>query len=535
MTRKEANRAVGYVRVSSEEQVENHSLAAQTHEIERFCEREGHHLLRIYADEGVSAHTEKIDARPQLSALLGAARRGDVDVVVVHTLDRWSRNVGVQRQALQVLGECNVGFASVAEDIDFTTPAGKLMLTMIGGVSEFFSDQLGVHVSKARGECARQGLSSGPVPFGYLARGADEPAEIVPPEAAAVSRAFEMKLAGKSNGEIANWLTDQGFRTRTGRLFTAHAVKDMLKCRFYAGEVKWREEYHCGRHEPIVSKSTFDLVRSRRTPRGPHRRTAGRSRGLLLGRLMCGRCGSRLHGDRGRNGRPMYREQHGRPCQTNRRAFMAEKLDSQVEDIFRAIQLPDSTLCQIADRATRNNAKGAVSLLESRRRLARAYGDGAFTEREYDARLAALDAEILAANEDAPVRHADVIDLLKDLPTLWSEATPEERRSLLEPLFAQAYVDVRSRRLTAVVPSAGLTAVLKVAVERTDDCTALVLRPDELAAQNVGTGGDAGESNSRSSKVQLRVVLQAFPPVGVSSRRSGGGARGRRDQPMNLR
>ncbi len=63
MTRKEANRAVGYLRVSSEEQVENHSLAAQTHEIERFCEREGHHLLRIYADEGVSAHTEKIDAR----------------------------------------------------------------------------------------------------------------------------------------------------------------------------------------------------------------------------------------------------------------------------------------------------------------------------------------------------------------------------------------------------------------------------------------------------------------------------------------
>ena len=242
----------------------------------------------------------------------------------------------------------------------------------------------------------------------------------------------------------------------------------MLKCRFYAGEVKWREEYHCGRHEPIVS-------------------------------------------------------------------FMAEKLDSQIEDIFRAIQLPDSTLCQIADRATRNNAKGAVSLLERRRRLARAYGDGAFTEREYDARLASLGAEILAANEDAPVRHADVIDLLKDLPTLWSEATPEERRSLLEPLFAQAYVDIRSRRLTAVVPSTGLTAVLKVAVERTDDCTALVLRPDELAAQNVGTGGDAGESNSRSSESRHRVVLQAFPPVGVSFRRFAGGGQIRWNQPMNLR
>ena len=60
--------------------------------------------MRIYADEGVSAHTEKIEKRPQLMALLEGARRGEFDVVIVHTIDRWSRNVGVQRQALQQLG-----------------------------------------------------------------------------------------------------------------------------------------------------------------------------------------------------------------------------------------------------------------------------------------------------------------------------------------------------------------------------------------------------------------------------------------------
>ena len=61
----EAPRAVGYLRVSSEEQVENHSLAAQRHEIERFCQRAGYRLIAFYADEGVSAHTEKVEARPQ--------------------------------------------------------------------------------------------------------------------------------------------------------------------------------------------------------------------------------------------------------------------------------------------------------------------------------------------------------------------------------------------------------------------------------------------------------------------------------------
>jgi len=43
-----------------------------------------------------------------------------------------------------------VGFVSLTENIDFSTPSGKLMLTMIGGFSEFFSDQLAVHVIKAQ-------------------------------------------------------------------------------------------------------------------------------------------------------------------------------------------------------------------------------------------------------------------------------------------------------------------------------------------------------------------------------------------------
>ena len=65
-------------------------------------------------------------------------------------LDRWARNVGVQRQALQRLGDAKVSFASATEDFDFTSPDGRLFLTMIGGVAEFFSDKRGVHVSKSQ-------------------------------------------------------------------------------------------------------------------------------------------------------------------------------------------------------------------------------------------------------------------------------------------------------------------------------------------------------------------------------------------------
>ena len=161
-------RSAGYVRVSDESQVEGHSLDAQRNEITRWCKQNDYELVRIYSEEGRSAHTERIDRRGELVALLRAAEAGDFDVVVVHNIDRWSRNVGVQRQALQRLGDAKVGFASVREDIDFTTPAGRLLLTMIGGVAEFFSDQLGFHISKAQRQRAESGLPVGPVPFGSI-------------------------------------------------------------------------------------------------------------------------------------------------------------------------------------------------------------------------------------------------------------------------------------------------------------------------------------------------------------------------------
>ena len=73
-------------------------------------------------------------------ALLQDAKAGQFDIVVVHMIDRWARNMMVQSHALQLLGEYNVGFASVMEDFDRTTPSGKLMLSTMGAYAEFCSD-----------------------------------------------------------------------------------------------------------------------------------------------------------------------------------------------------------------------------------------------------------------------------------------------------------------------------------------------------------------------------------------------------------
>ena len=95
--------------------------------------------------------------------LLQEAKQGKFDIVVVHTLDRWARNIGVRRLALQWLGECKTGFASVREDFDYTSPNGRMLMNMLGAYAEFFSDQLAVHVRKAQRHRASLGLPIGPV------------------------------------------------------------------------------------------------------------------------------------------------------------------------------------------------------------------------------------------------------------------------------------------------------------------------------------------------------------------------------------
>src|SRR5690606_7462030 len=146
------------------------------------------------------------------------------------------------------------------------------------------------------------GLPVGPVPFGYRAGPDAECPQPEERESHAVRRVFAMRASGSSNGTIAAWLNGEAFRTRTGRLFTAHAVKDLLNCRFYLGFVRFQGTEYPGRHEPLVSPTVFEQVQSRRVRRGSGPRIDPSERGALAGMVRCVRCGNSLHADRNRAG-----------------------------------------------------------------------------------------------------------------------------------------------------------------------------------------------------------------------------------------
>ena len=95
--------------------------------------------VRTYREEGKSAHVEAISKRPAFRQLLDDASRDIFDIVVVHTLDRWSRNQRVMLESMSVLAKCNVSLVSITENIDYSTPQGKLFTQMLGSFAEYFS------------------------------------------------------------------------------------------------------------------------------------------------------------------------------------------------------------------------------------------------------------------------------------------------------------------------------------------------------------------------------------------------------------
>src|ERR1700732_3984499 len=105
----------------------------QTREIEEYCQRRGFEIFRVYVDRGVSG---KKDSRPQLNRMMEDAHQRRFDVVVVARFDRFARSVSHLLRALETFNALGIQFVSLAEQVDTSTPTGKMIFTVLGAVSE---------------------------------------------------------------------------------------------------------------------------------------------------------------------------------------------------------------------------------------------------------------------------------------------------------------------------------------------------------------------------------------------------------------
>jgi DNA invertase Pin-like site-specific DNA recombinase len=105
----------------------------QTRELEEYCHRRGWHLFDTYIDNGFSG---KKDSRPQLNRMMQDAHERRFDVVVVWRFDRFARSVSHLLRALDTFNTHGIQFVSLSEQVDTSTPTGKMVFTVLGAVAE---------------------------------------------------------------------------------------------------------------------------------------------------------------------------------------------------------------------------------------------------------------------------------------------------------------------------------------------------------------------------------------------------------------
>ena len=350
-----------YKRRSTDEDHQPFSIEAQDARLNAYiASQDGwHHDPACDFSDNKSGYT--LD-RPGLQRALTFARAGRYELLLVAKVDRLSRSIRGLTQILDDLDTAGVAFRSATEPFDTATPAGRMMVQMLGVFAEFERQMIIDRViAGMERKAARGAWTAGSIPFGYTAdphTGFLVPLALHAPLVPIMFDLYANKRMGARN--IAVWLNDRGHRSRQGRRWSHTSVLTVLRNRAYIGEVYFRGRHYKAPHPQLVDRELFDRVQALLAERGESlaARASNSSDYLATGKLRCGRCNKRYVGAAAIGNRYRYRyyichthQRYGvNACPTDR--IPADDLDrALLEALLTTLQRTD-----LIDRAAANLA-----------------------------------------------------------------------------------------------------------------------------------------------------------------------------------
>lgn len=271
-----------YIRVSTEAQYEEgYSIDAQKEQLSAYCISKGIKKYEFYIDGGWSG--SNID-RPEMQRLIKDIKDEKISHVIVYKLDRLSRS---QKDTLYLIEDVfnpyGVDFVSLNESMDTSTPMGRLMLGILSAFAQLERENIRMRTRMGMKERVKSGLwmGGGRIPFGY---DYDKENGILVPnkDAEKVKEIYKLYIEGKAPQEIANLLG-----LKYDRL-----VYQVLKRKSNYGIIEYNGEEYQGKHEPIISKQTYDIAMRCMLERKSVRTNSQEH--LLTGLIYCGKCGAKM-------------------------------------------------------------------------------------------------------------------------------------------------------------------------------------------------------------------------------------------------
>ena len=153
-------RVAVYVRVSTDLQ----NTEGQEAELKEYAKHRGWEVTRIYRDKMSGAK----NSRPALDDLMVDAKKRKTDIVLVWRFDRFARSVSHLLQALETFRTVGIEFVSISEQVDTSTPTGKMVFTVLGAVAELERSLIGERVRTGLRNARAKGRRLGRPPLREL-------------------------------------------------------------------------------------------------------------------------------------------------------------------------------------------------------------------------------------------------------------------------------------------------------------------------------------------------------------------------------
>ncbi|KGX84839.1 recombinase family protein [Pontibacillus litoralis] len=466
-----------YARVSTEEQAtEGYSIQGQIEEMETYAEQRGMEVVRRYLDEGVSG--KNISGRPQMKRLLKDLGSGDFQAVIVYKIDRISRK---SKDALEIAERCdqaNVKLISLKEDMDITTPMGKMMFQMASNFSEYERNSIIERLKMGMNQRAKQGYYNGGRVYGYDS--VNKELVINEEEAHVIQLIFNYAEEDLGYKAIVSRINSMGFKTKRGKDFAIHTIKTILDNPLYIGKIRfnmyenWIEKHRKGKnenyilvdgkHQAIISNEQWERVQKIRKKRS-HKPSRSHTPYLLSGLVRCPQFGNgmvpgRSNGGNGKKYRYYVCGFHHNKGKTACRAnsIRAERVEESVFEELKRIVAEPYVLKNIVQSVNdkRMNAKDPIDeqirIHESKLRKIEGRIDNTTTQLMDDPTLAAifkpklqemmeekasLEQKIEELNvelsecDTAPIDEDALYHLLSNLETILSKSDITQQKALL--------------------------------------------------------------------------------------------------------
>jgi site-specific DNA recombinase len=462
-----------YVRRSTDEEHQPFSIEAQDSRLRSYVKSQpGWSLVARFEDDASGA---KLD-RPGLESALAAAFAGRFDVLLVYRVDRSTRRIRDLVTLLDELDRAGVVFRSATEPFDTSTPAGRMLVQMLGVFAEFEREMIIDRVINGMERKASKGKwTLGQVPYGFTLEPTEHTLVPVEDEIEIVQRIFRLYTRRRLGCRaIAADLNERGLLRRYAHRRAAtkprtqpwshKTVADVLTNRVYLGEVHFREVIAVDAHKAVVDPATFDLAQQILLERGetPAKKANAASEYHLTGKITCPACARRYIGTNAYGRSRTYRYY---TCWTRNRYGVdhcdapridADALDAKVLDAvqdFYTNRLDEALDAIIASRTAHHRARATyqseLTAVETQLAAKEDVVDRYLTEYE-DNKISGQIRQLrnrrdeliflMDVDDDDPTA-AHLIEIRDQIAEIIATGTVQERKSMCEALIAELRID----------------------------------------------------------------------------------------------